>query len=217
MGRLGGFWGKKRWGFLSVFTAKALYTNHTVFVQRLWRPLLLLFSNPTLGAAECLVRELFLQLYLLFITCWGSCCNSKRSNNNTTTARRAGLSLQFHLPPLGRWTNFKKSNNTCSLWENTLNLTTCGGCDVPARLALTTQTNEKKIGQVCSLKGRQPKQLSRMLRRGFVVKSCVFTCGGTVYFSAFFFSEKKVFHIRKTGRLSRKTVAWQDTVLPTLT
>lgn len=86
-----------------------------------------------------------------------------------------------------------------------MNLTTCGGCDVPARLALTTQTNKKKKNRSAVLLERQTAKTTFANAEERVCR--VYVCGGTVCFSAFFFSEKKVFHIRKTGRPSRKTVA----------
>lgn len=135
------------------------------------------------------------------------------ANATTTTLLLLGeldSSLQFHLLPLGWRTNFEIIH-VFSLWENTLNLTTCGGCDVPARLALAKHTNErerKRSGEALRNADSQ-NNLRESRGDGLSQKSRVFTCVAAQFtFPLSFLSrKKKCFTSEKLDGFVAKSVA----------
>ena len=79
-----------------------------------------------------------------------------------------------------------------SLWENTLNLTTCSGCNVPVKLAKKREREreekqkgrkkERKTEVRCALEHRQPKQHLRQKKNKKAKDSWVFfSCGRAVF------------------------------------
>lgn len=94
------------------------------------------FSNPTLGAAESLTRGLF----------W-NCIYNLLKNSLDWREQRRHYCYESSSSSLRGGGNVK----IFSLWENTLNLTTCSGCNVPVKLA-----KKKNLEVECALKHRPP-------------------------------------------------------------
>lgn len=109
-------------------------------------------------------------------------------SDDTTASRPGGHRASSSPSPFRGGGNL----NIFSLWENTLNLTTCSGCNIPVKLAKTKNT---KSGVLSNTDNQTTKKAKEILS--------VFTCGCAVFFSKCFTMKNL---IARRGLVSRRVV-----------